>query len=291
VNVKPLQQGDRIIYIGKINSLRVVKEVDFGVYLDGGESFGEILLPIRYVPKQVQADDMLDVFIYYDSEDRIIATTETPLTQVGEFAFLEVVDVNNTGAFMDWGLSKDLLLPYDEQTHRPEVGKSYVVYALQDGTTGRPIASMKIRDFLDDECLDDFKVGQPVALMSANKTDLGYQMIINNTHVGLLHQHEAIRTLKHGEKLQGFIQNIRPDRKIDVCLHLKPSEKTGEITDLILYKLKANGDFLPLHDKSDPKAIQQTFGVSKGMFKKALGSLYKQKKITLEPQGIRLQES
>jgi len=277
-----------MVAIGKTNTLRMIKEVDFGIYLDGGKEFGEILLPMRYVPKQVQADDDIEVFIYFDSEDRIIATTETPYAQVGEFAFLEVVDVNNTGAFMNWGLMKDLLLPYDEQTHRPEVGKSYVVYILQDGTTGRPIASMKIRDFLDDESLNEFKVGQEVSLMSANKTDLGYQMIINNTHVGLLHQHEAIRSIKHGEKFQGFIQNVREDRKIDVCLHLKPSEKTGEITDLILYKLKANGGFLALHDKSDPKDIQKTFGISKGMFKKALGALYKQKMITIAQDGIRL---
>ena len=233
-----------MVHIGKTNHLRVVKEVDFGVYLDGGEQWGEILLPLRYVTKQAQIDDTIEVFIYFDSENRIIATTDTPYAQVGQFAFQEVIDVNNTGAFLDWGLMKDLLLPYDEQTHRPEVGKSYVVYILQDGTTGRPIASMKIRDFLDDETLDEFKVGQEVELMSANKTDLGYQMIINNTHVGLLHQHEAIRSIKHGEKLQGFIQNIRDDRKIDVCLHLKPSEKTGEITDLILYKLKTNSGFL-----------------------------------------------
>jgi len=277
-----------MVAIGKTNTLRMIKEVDFGIYLDGGKEFGEILLPIRYVPKNVQADDDIEVFIYFDSEDRVIATTETPYAQVGEFAFLEVVDVNNTGAFMNWGLMKDLLLPYDEQTHRPEVGKSYVVYILQDGTTGRPIASMKIRDFLDDESLNEFKVGQEVSLMSANKTDLGYQMIINDTHVGLLHQHEAIRSIKHGEKLQGFIQNIRDDRKIDVCLHLKPSEKTDEITDLILYKLKANGGSLALHDKSAPKDIQKAFGISKGMFKKALGALYKQKKITIESDGIHL---
>ncbi|MDX8387744.1 MAG: S1-like domain-containing RNA-binding protein [Ghiorsea sp.] len=277
-----------MIHIGKMNNLRVVKEVEFGVYLDGGEERGEILLPIRYVPKDCKVDDNIDVFIYFDSEDRIIATTETPYAQVGEFAFLEVIAVNNTGAFLDWGLMKDLLLPYDEQTHRPEVGKSYVVYVFQDGTTGRVVASTKIRDFLDDESLGDFKEGQEVELFNANKTDLGYQMIINNTHSGLLHEHEAIRMIKHGEKLTGYIQKIREDRKIDLCLHKLPSEKTDEITDLILYKLKANGGFLALHDKSDPKDIQIAFGVSKKMFKKALGSLYRQKSITLEENGIRL---
>lgn len=277
-----------MIHIGKINTLRVVKEVDFGVYLDGGEERGEILLPIRYVPKDCKVDDEIDVFIYFDSEDRIIATTEKPYAQVGEFAFLEVVAVNQIGAFLNWGLMKDLLLPYDEQTHRPEVGKSYVVYVFQDNKTGRIVASTKIRDFLDDESLGDFEVGQEVELLNANKTDLGYQMVINNTHVGLLHQHEAIRVIKHGEKLQGFIQNIREDRKIDLCLHQLPSDKTDEITDLILYKLKTSGGFLALHDKSDPKEIQHAFGVSKKLFKKAIGSLYKQKKIGLESNGIRL---
>ncbi len=277
-----------MVHIGKTNSLRVIKEVDFGVYLDGGKEFGEILLPIRYVPKDCKVDDILDVFIYFDSEDRIIATTETPYAQVGEFAFLEVVAVNKTGAFLDWGLMKDLLLPYDEQTHRPEVGKSYVVYIFQDGTTGRVVASTKIRDFLDTESLGEFEVGQEVELLNANKTDLGYQMIINNTHSGLLHQHEAMRVIKHGEKLKGFIQNIREDRKIDLCLHKQASDKTDEVNDLILYKLKSSGGFLALHDKSDPQDIQNTFGISKKMFKKALGSLYKQKKITLEEKGIRL---
>jgi len=280
-----------MIHIGKTNHLRVVKEVDFGVYLDGGEERGEILLPIRYVPKGCKVDDNIDVFIYFDSEDRIIATTEQPYAQVGEFAFLEVVAVNNTGAFLDWGLMKDLLLPYDEQTHRPEVGKSYVVYVFQDGTTGRVVASTKTRDFLDDESLNDFQEGQEVELLNANKTDLGYQMIINNTHSGLLHQHEVLQPIKHGEKLTGFIQKIREDRKIDLCLHQQASDKTDEVTDLILYKLKTNSGFLALHDKSDPKDIQAAFGVSKKMFKKALGSLYRKKAITLEINGIRLVDS
>ncbi len=277
-----------MIHIGKMNRLRVVKEVDFGVYLDGGEERGEILLPVRYVPAECKVGDEIDVFIYFDSEDRIIATTEKPYAQVGEFAFLEVVAVNNTGAFLDWGLMKDLLLPYDEQTHRPEVGKSYVVYIFQDGTTGRVVASTKIRDFLDDESLGDFTVGQEVDLLNANKTDLGYQMIINNSHVGLLHQHEAMRVIKHGEKLKGFIQNIREDRKIDLCLFRQASDKTDEVNELILYKLKNSSGFLPLHDKSDPRDIQAAFGVSKKMFKKAIGSLYKQKAIVLEKEGIRL---
>jgi len=277
-----------MVHIGKMNNLRVIKEVDFGVYLDGGEERGEILLPIRYVPKGCKVDDNIDVFIYFDSEDRIIATTEKPYAQVGEFAFLEVIAINNAGAFLDWGLMKDLLLPYDEQTHRPEVGKSYVVYVFQDDTTGRVVASTKIRDFLDDESLGDFKVGQEVELLNANKTDLGYQMIINNTHLGLLHHHEALHVIKHGEKLKGFIQNVREDRKIDLCLYQQASDKTDEVTDLILYKLKASDGFLALNDKSDPKDIQMIFGVSKKMFKKAIGSLYRQKSITLEENGIRL---
>ena len=277
-----------MIRIGKMNTLPIVKTVDFGVYLDGGEEYGEILLPIRYVPKNSKEGDELEVFIYFDSEDRIIATTEKPYAQVGEFAFLKVVELTKVGAFLDWGLMKDLLLPFDEQTHRPEVGKSYIVYVFQDGTTGRIIASTKIRDFLDDESLGDFEVGQEVELLNNNKTDLGYQMIINNTHLGLLHNHEVVRELHHGERLTGYIQNIRPDRKIDLCLHKLPSEKTDEVTEMILYRLRTSGGFLKLHDKSAPEEIQKTFGISKKIFKKAIGSLYKQKLITLETNGIRL---
>jgi len=275
------------MHIGKINTLSVVKEVDFGLYLDGGQEYGEILLPLRYVPQGCQAGDTLEVFIYYDSEDRLIATTQTPYAQVGEFAFLNCVAVNNTGAFLDWGLMKDVLLPFDEQTHRPEVGRAYIAYIFRDEETGRIVASTKIRDFLDDQSMNDFEVGQKVSLLNAEKTDLGYVMIINHTHLGLLHQHEVLQPLKHGEVLDGFIQNIRQDRKIDLCLHLQPSDKTDEVSALILYKLKTNGGFLALNDKSDPESIRQAFHVSKKMFKKALGALYKQKSIVLEENGIR----
>ncbi len=277
-----------MIQIGQTRRLRIIREVDFGLYLEGDAKFPEILLPLRYVPNDAQVGDAIEVFIYFDSDDRIIATTETPYAQVGEFAFLEVVDINHAGAFLDWGLSKDLLLPYDEQTHRPQIGKRYVVYLLQDEDTRRPIASMKIHDFLDSENMGVFQPKQQVQLINANQTELGYQVIINHTHLGLLHHHEAIRTLKHGEKFTGFIQHIRDDDKIDVCLHLKPSEKTSEIAEQILYTLKTQGGFLALHDKSDPKDIQKAFGVSKGMFKKALGALYKQRKIQIEDGGISL---
>jgi len=276
-----------MIQIGKTNQLTIVKEVDFGLYLDG-ENFGEILLPIRYVPAAYTIGEKLEVFLYFDSEDRLIATTLTPLAQVGEFAFLNCVAVNQAGAFLDWGLPKDLLLPYDEQTYRPEVGKSYIVYVYKDETSGRIAASTKIRDFVDEESLGEFTVGQEVDLLNANKTDLGYQMIVNNTHLALLHKHEVLHPIKHGERLNGFIQNIRDDRKIDLCLFKQASDKTDEVGEAILYKLKTNKGFLPLHDKSDPEAIKAMFGVSKKIFKKSIGSLYKQKRISIEENGIRL---
>lgn len=276
-----------MLEIGKHHNLTIVKEVGFGLYLDGEER-GEILLPLRYVPEHYTVGDKLAVFLYFDSEDRIIATTESPLAEVGQFAFLECVAVNHAGAFLHWGLSKDLLLPYDEQTYRPEVGKSYVVYIYKDLNSGRLAASMKLRDFADEESLGEFEVGQEVELLNANKTDLGYQMIINHTHIGLLHHHEAFRTLKHGEKLSGFIQHIRDDRKIDLCLHKLPSEKTDEVGELILYKLTTHSGFLPLHDKSEPQAIQAMFGISKKVFKKSIGALYKSKAITIDADGIRL---
>lgn len=276
-----------MIQIGKTNSLTIVKEVDFGLYLDG-ESLGEILLPIRYVPATYVIGEKLEVFLYFDSEDRLITTTLKPYAQVGEFAFLKCIAINQAGAFLDWGLAKDLLLPYDEQTYRPEVGKSYIVYVYKDEHSGRIAASTKIRDFIDEESLGEFSVGQEVQLLNANKTDLGYQMIVNNTHLALLHNHEVLRPIQHGERLTGFIQNIRADRKIDLCLFKQASDKTDEVGVAILYQLKTNQGFLPLHDKSAPEAIQATFGVSKKIFKKSIGSLYKQKLITISSDGIRL---
>jgi len=273
--------------IGRLNRLRVVKQLDFGAYLDGGE-LGEILMPIRYVPESCNIDDELEVFIYRDSEDRLVATTETPYAMVGEFALLKVVAVNQAGAFLRWGLMKDLLVPFSEQKQRMEEGKLYVVRIFLDENTNRITGSALLDDFLHRESDDEFKTDEAVSLFIANRSDLGYQVIIENTHWGLLHQNEVSLELKRGDTIPGFIKKIREDGRIDVCLHQKPSERTDEVSQLILNKLKQHDGFLAVTDKSSPEEISIMFGISKKMYKKAAGALYKKKTIDLGPDGIRL---
>jgi predicted RNA-binding protein (virulence factor B family) len=278
-----------MVEIGKLNRMKVVKEVDFGLYLDGGD-LGEILLPIRYVPKNCVAGDEVEVFIYCDSEDRLIAITEKPYVMVGEFAFLKVVSVSRVGAFLDWGLPKDLLVPFSEQEHKMEEGKRYVVGVYVDENSDRIVASARLDDFLYDESEDDFEMGEEVSLFVANKSELGYKLIVNDSHWGLLHNQEVIRNLKRGEKLTGYIKNIREDGKIDICLRMLPSEKTGDVSDMIMQLLRKEGGFISVTDKSPPEKIKALFSVSKGNFKKAVGALYKKRIITIEEGGIRLND-
>jgi len=273
--------------IGRLNKLRVVKQLDFGVYLDGGE-LGEILMPVRYVPVQCDIGDELEVFIYRDSEDRLIATTEKPFAMVGEFALLKVVAVNQTGAFLNWGLMKDLLVPYSEQKPRMEEGKLYVVRIYIDESSNRITGSALLDDFLHRESDNEFEAGEAVKLFVANRSDLGYQVIVDNTHWALLHHTEVARELKRGETLAGFIKHIREDGRIDVCLHLKPSEKTDDVSQLIITQLRKNDGFLTVTDKTSPEEIHDIFGISKKMYKKAVGALYRNKTIAIESDGIRL---
>jgi predicted RNA-binding protein (virulence factor B family) len=230
------------------------------------------------------------VFIYRDTEDRIIATTEKPYVMVGEFACLKVVSVTQSGAFLDWGLPKDLLVPFSEQEHKMEEEKRYVVGVYVDENSDRIVASARLDDFLYDESEDDFEVGEEVSLFVANKSDLGYKLIVNDSHWGLLHHQEVVRDLKRGEKLTGFIKNIREDGKIDLCLHMLASEKTGDVSDMIMKLLRKEGGFITVTDKSPPEEIRALFGVSKGDFKKAVGALYKKRIITIEEGGIRLND-
>lgn len=273
--------------IGRINRLKVVKQVDFGLYLDGGE-LGEILLPTRYVPALYEIGSDLEVFIYRDSEDRLIATTEAPYAMVGEFALLKVVAVNRLGAFLDWGLPKDLLVPFSEQKPRMEVGKLYVVRIYVDEDTDRIVGSARLDSFLYRESEGELGAGGEASLFIANKTDLGYQVIIDNTYWGLLHHSEVAQPLKRGQCISGYIKNIREDGRIDLCLHMKPSEKTDDVSHIILDKLRSRGGFIPLTDTSSPEEIRQQFNISKKMYKKAVGALYKKRVITIEPKGIRL---
>lgn len=281
-----------MVKIGRINRLKVVKEVDFGLFLEGGDvergGYGNILLPKRYVPSGCKVGDEIEVFIYFDSEDRIIATTERPYAMVGEVALLKVASVTRHGIFLNWGLPKDLLLPFNEQVTRMEAGKSYIVYLYLDDAGGRIAASAKLDDFISDESHGEFEVGQEVQLFNAARTDLGYKLVVDNSHWGLLHRHELVRELRRGERLTGYIKQIREDGRIDLCLHRLPSEKSGEVGEAILSALEQAGGFLPLSDKSSPEAIKAQFGVSKGLFKKAIGALYKQREIVIGKDGIRL---
>ena len=280
-----------MITIGKTYKLKAVKKLDFGVYLDADNLY-EVLLPKKYVPRDLKMGEEIEVFLYLDSEDRPIATTLKPKAQLGEFAYLPVVDINNAGAFLDWGLEKDLFVPFAEQ-HRPmEVGRSYIVYLYLDKLQGRITASSKIDKFLDDEKPHDFTSKQPVQLLIANTTDLGFKAIINNSHWGVLYKDEVHQRLSFGQSINGFIKNIRPDGKIDLTLRDLSSEGVSKTRDkneqLILNYLKRQGDFAPIHDKTDPEIISNLFGISKKAFKKALSNLYKQRIINIEKDGINI---
>ena len=274
-----------MLTIGKINTLNVVKKQGPDVYLDNGTS-AKVLLADKKPPKNCQVGDALDVFVYVDSEGHLAATTKTPLAQVDDIAWLKVVSLNYVGAFLDWGLPKDLLVPFSEQHHEMEVGKSYLVKVFLDDKN-RIAATTKIDRFIEDESVD-FEVGQKVSLIIADKTELGFKAIVNHTHWGLLYQNELFQPLKRGQKLDGYIKQIREDGKIDLNLNQPGYGKVVSLTDDILNKLKANNGSLMLSDKSPPEAIYATFGVSKKVFKQAIGALYKKQLISIDKNGITL---
>jgi predicted RNA-binding protein (virulence factor B family) len=274
-----------MINIGKINKLNVVKQQGADVYLGNGRS-GKVLLVDKKLPENCQVGDSLDVFVYVDSDGHLAATTKTPLAQVGDIAWLKVVSLNYVGAFLDWGLPKDLLVPFSEQHHEMEVGRSYLVKVFLDDKN-RIAATTKIDKLISDESVD-FEVGQKVSLIIADKSDLGVKAIINSTHWGMLYQNELFQPVRKGQKLDGYIKQIREDHKIDLSLHQPGYGKVESLTDKILTKLKANNGVLMLSDKSPPEAIYATFGVSKKVFKQAIGALYKDKLISIDKSGIRL---
>jgi predicted RNA-binding protein (virulence factor B family) len=275
-----------MLEIGKTNNLRIVKEVDFGLYLDGGES-GEILIPTRYVPKNAKVDEYLDVFIYHDSEDRLIATTETPLAQVDQFAYLKVKQLTQVGAFLEWGLMKDLLVPFREQKYEMFNNTSYLVRVYLDKVSKRIAATTKLDRYIDNVPYD-YEEGQEVDLIIWEKTDLGYKVIINEEHTGLLYANEIFTPVHVGMKIKGFIKRLREDEKIDVSLQKQGFVHVDETSQMILEKLKTRGGFIEANDNTSPESIKHMFGISKKVFKKAIGSLYKERLIIIEDRGIRL---
>ena len=275
-----------MILPGRYNTLKVVKFVDFGVYLDGAEK-GEILLPARYVPEECEVGQELEVFIYLDSEDRIIATTEKPFAQVGEFAMMRVNAVNNVGAFLDWGLMKELLVPFREQKMNMVAGRSYLVFVYLDPDSQRIAASAKLEKFLDN-VIPEYQVGEEVSLIVESESELGYNAIINHLHRGILYHDELPGPLQKGQQLKAYIKKVREDKKIDLSLYRPGYAQVDGISQNILDILKSAGGFLPLTDKSDAALVFDKLAISKKVFKKALGALYKQRLITLEEKGIRL---
>ncbi len=278
-----------MVEIGKYNTLKIVKDLDFGVYLDGGDDL-EILLPARYVPRNVKPGDEVEVFIYHDNEGRIIATTAKPLAIVGEFQWMECKSVNDMGAFLEWGLMKDLLVPFREQKMPMREGKWYLVYVHLDHVTKRIVASARVDKFLDN-VPPVYEFNQEVDLLVADETEIGYKVIINNLHWGLVYHNEIYRRLERGEHLKGYIKEVREDEKIDVSLTRLGYEKVEGIAGIILDALKVQNGFLPVHDKSPADEIYSLFGCSKKSFKQAIGALYKKKLISIEPAGIRLIET
>lgn len=273
--------------IGKLNTLKVLRLVEFGAYLDG-ENLGEILLPKNSMPEDCAANSSVEVFIYFDSESRIIATTRKPFALVGELAYLRVVSVSSFGAFLNWGLpQKDLLVPASEQKTKMAVDKFYCVYIYSDKRTDRIAASAKLDKFIT-ELNTDFLAGQSVDLFITEQTELGYKAIINNSHWGMLYKNEVFQKLEIGQKVKGFIKTIREDKKIDVSLYAAGYKKVEDLLDRILNSLKRNNGFIPLNDKTPPKDIYSFFGVSKQSYKNAIGGLYKKKLISIDADGIRL---
>ncbi|MFT7087394.1 MAG: putative RNA-binding protein (virulence factor B family) [Rickettsiales bacterium] len=275
-----------MIEVGKINKLSVTKKVDFGIYLDGGAR-GEILMPARYVPDEFEIGEELEVFIYLDSEDRLIATSETPYCEVGKCAHLEVTSSSDFGAFVDWGLLKDLLVPFKEQLIPMIVGKYYVVFLYID-VTGRIAASSKLSDFMKEEDGYDFTKNQEVDLLIARQNDFGYKAVVNNEHMGLVHNIDILNPIRVGDKMKGYIKNIREDGKIDLVLQSQGKEAIGGLAEEILELIKNKGGKINITDKSDPDLIYKTFKVSKSNFKKAIGKLYKKRLIIIEKDQLKL---
>lgn len=274
------------IKLGKYNQLEVVKSVDFGVYLNGGDD-GEILLPTRYVPEDCKPGDMLNVFIYLDNEERLIATTLQPYVQVGEFACLEVAWVNEYGAFLDWGLMKDLFVPFREQKMKMQKGHRYVIHAHLDEESYRIMASAKIEKFLSKD-MPSYQSGEEVEIMAWQKTDLGYKVIVDNRFSGLVYQREIFQSLEPGMKMQAYVRQVREDGKIDLTLQKDGFQKVDDFSNVLLQYIKDQGGHTSFNDKSAVEDIYETFGVSKKTFKKAVGDLYKKRLVLLVEDGIRL---
>ena len=274
-----------MIQVGRFNNLKIIRKVDFGVFLDDGAE--GILLPKRFVPNGSEVGNELEVFIYHDGEDRLIATTQQPFGQVGDIVKLQAVNVTTLGAFLDWGLMKDLFVPKSQQINGMRPKGEYLVKIYLDEKTGRVAATEKFEASLSNDVLT-VKPLDVVDIIVYRRTDIGYLVIINNQHTGVLHHNEIYRSIGTGDRFKGFIKHIYPDNKIDVAAGKPGYGRVEDEADKVLRLLQENNGYLPYYDKSDPDAINEFFGMSKKTFKMTIGSLYKQQKIALEKTGIRL---
>jgi len=276
-----------MINIGKINTLTISKQNSSGIYLSDEVSGKQVLL-IDEKPKKYELEESVRVFVFVDSDEHLAATTHIPWAQVDDIAYLKVVSVNYYGAFLDLGLKKNLLLPFSEQHHEVEVGDSYFVKIRLDDKD-RLVATTKLSQYVSDEMENnEFTVGQKVELLITDQTDLGIKAIVNNTHWGLLYENEIFQTLQRGQRIDGHIKTIRDDLRLDLSLHETGYGKVTSLTDRILQMLNDNGGELAVGDKSEPETIYALFGVSKKVFKQAIGALYKQKHIIIDKTTIRL---
>lgn len=275
-----------MINIGKTNTLTVVKKLDFGVYLDGGEA-GEILLPQKYVPTDAGIGDDLRVFIYRDSNDRLIATTERPLIEVGEFGYLKAVSTTKIGVFMDWGLLKDLLVPFREQKRPMNVGEKYIVYAFLDHATDRIVGSTKLDKFLGNK-IPHYEEGDKVRVLVVSRTDLGMKVIVDDLFWGMIYNNDLFDPIDTGDRVEGYVKLVRSDGKIDVTLRSKGGERVFHLADRIIGYLEDCGGRMNISDSSTPEDIKNVFQCSKKDFKKSLGLLYKKGSIIIGDNFVEL---
>lgn len=274
-----------MLKIGQYNKLKVNRLVDFGAYLDAGDD-KEILMPGKYIEKELLPGDEVDVFVYTDSEDRLVATTEHPFATVGEFAYLQVAEVTNVGAFLDWGLqAKQLLVPFSEQRQKMVEGGIYLVYVYLDDTTKRVVASAKYEKFVGN-VWPHYRHGQKTQALLVQHTPIGYKCIVDNLHWGMIYSNEVYQPLTLEQTVTAYVKNVREDGKLDLRLTDRARARTADLSDVIMEALEKGGGRLPLTDKSSPEEIQQALQCSKRDFKKAVGKLYKERKIALSADGI-----
>ena len=278
-----------MINLGRIQELQIDRRTSVGFFLVDAEETEDVLFPNQYIKPGMDVGDVIEVFVYKDNENRMVATTEKPFLTVGEFAYLEVKQVNKIGAFLDWGMKyKELLVPFKNQANRMEQGKSYIVYLYEDEDTRRLVATSKINNFLETKVEGELEVGQEVELLARGYTDIGLTAIINNDFQGIIYKNEIFRNITTGDRLKGYVKKIREDGKVDLSLQAIGYKNIAPNADYIYSELQKNNGFLPFNDKSDPDDIRDMFGISKKIFKKAIGTLYKQKLIDIREDGIAL---